>query len=158
LCVENPKHASFFVLKLWSYFVPQAPSDSTLGALVSMYKKNDYAIRPVVEAILMHPDFYLGPPMVKPPAVYVASLLRATNRFIDTGSWYWLMQGAGQQVFWPPNVSGWDDTRWLDTTRMRARWTIVAYVLETSHFDVWEDPPTYDPAETPEVAMERALA
>ena len=28
LCVENPLHPSFFVAKLWSYFVPQPPSDS----------------------------------------------------------------------------------------------------------------------------------
>ena len=27
LCVENPLHPSFFVEKLWSYFVPQPPSD-----------------------------------------------------------------------------------------------------------------------------------
>ena len=29
LCVENPLHASFFVTKLWSYFVPQPPSART---------------------------------------------------------------------------------------------------------------------------------
>ena len=28
LCVENPAHPSFFVDKLWSYFVPQPPSDA----------------------------------------------------------------------------------------------------------------------------------
>ena len=33
-------------------------------------------IRPVVEAILMHPAFYTGPRMIKPPVVYNAGLLR----------------------------------------------------------------------------------
>ena len=28
LCVENPLHPSFFVDKLWSYFVPQPPSEA----------------------------------------------------------------------------------------------------------------------------------
>ena len=31
LCVENPLHPSFFVDKLWSYFVPQPPSDGVRG-------------------------------------------------------------------------------------------------------------------------------
>ena len=39
-----------------------------------------YAIRPVVEAILMHPAFYRGPAMVKPPIVYIAGLLRARRQ------------------------------------------------------------------------------
>ena len=29
LCVDHPKHASFFVTKLWSYFVPIAPDART---------------------------------------------------------------------------------------------------------------------------------
>ena len=37
-------------------------------------------------------------------------------RPIDTTAWAWLCAGAGQQLFYPPNVSGWDFTRWLDTS------------------------------------------
>jgi hypothetical protein len=40
------------------------------------------------------------------------------------------MSLAGQQLFFPPNVAGWDDTRWLDTATFRARWEIAAYALE----------------------------
>ena len=35
-------------------------------------------------------------------------------------------QQAGQQLFYPPDVGGWDDTRWLDTATFRARWFIAA--------------------------------
>ncbi len=86
----------------------------------------------------MHPDFYLGPPMVKPPIVYLAGMLRATGRCIDTEAWAWLGEQMGQMLFWPPNVAGWDDSRWLDTSRMRARWEAVNYVLETEWFDPWD--------------------
>jgi hypothetical protein len=37
---------------------------------------------------------------------------------------------AGQQLFYPPNVSGWDDTRWLDTSTFRARWLIARRALQ----------------------------
>jgi uncharacterized protein (DUF1800 family) len=67
--------------------------------------------------------------MVKPPAVYVSGLLRGLGRGIDTEAWTWLMSLSGQQLFYPPNVAGWDDSRWLDTATFRARWEIAAYAI-----------------------------
>jgi uncharacterized protein (DUF1800 family) len=157
LCIEHPLHASFFVERLWSYFIPQAPSADTRDALISIYTSNGYAIRPVLEAILMHPDLYLGPPMVKPPVVFLAGMLRALGRGIDTDDWVWLCGLMGQQLFRPPNVSGWDDTRWLDTSRMRARWITITYTLEQSYHDPWNGA-GYDPNEAPEPALDKALA
>jgi uncharacterized protein (DUF1800 family) len=129
LCLENPDHASFFVRKLWSYFVPTAPGPKTEAALEKMYRA-DFQIRPVVEAILMHPDLYNGPRMVKPPAVYTAGLLRAAGRGIDTSLWWRLDALAGQRLFYPPNVAGWDDSRWLDTSTSRGRWFIALTALD----------------------------
>jgi len=158
LCVENPYHASYFVTRLWSYFVPVPPSASTLNHLVSMYRQGGYAIRPIVEAILMHPDLYVGPAMVKPPVVYLASLLRAEGRYIDTDDWTWLCQQAGQMLFWPPNVSGWDETRWLDTGTMRGRWLLVTYALnDFGYAEAWDDDNPYDPTETVNEAINSAL-
>jgi uncharacterized protein (DUF1800 family) len=156
LCVENPLHASFFVKKLWSYFIPQPPSSSTQSALESIYTSNSYAIRPVLEAILMHPDFYEGPAMVKPPVVYLASLMRATGTFIHDEQWIWLSDMAGQRLFYPPNVAGWDDNRWLDTNTLRGRWLYVNGLLEDLHVEVWDD--SYDPEELADPAVDSALA
>jgi Protein of unknown function (DUF1800) len=156
LCVENALHPSFFVRKLWSYFIPQAPSSDTLSALESIYTSNSYAIRPVLEAILTHPDFYEGPAMVKPPIVYLASLMRATGTFIHDEQWIWLSQGAGQMLFYPPNVSGWDDNRWLDTNTLRGRWLCANGLMEDHHVEVWDEP--YDPTEAADPAVDKALA
>jgi hypothetical protein len=156
LCVEHPLHPSFFVEKLWSYFVPTPPSAGTARALQNIYTGNGRQIRPVVEAILMHPDFYLGPPMVKPPVVYLASLLRRLGRGIDSDSWTWLCAQAGQMLFWPPNVSGWDDDRWLDTSTIRARWLLVTYCLEDRFMDAWDE--SYSTTENPVQALNSALS
>jgi uncharacterized protein (DUF1800 family) len=126
LCLGHPQHPSYFVTKLWSYFVPTPPDAATTVALQTVYAKR--LVRPVVEAILLHPDFYEGPRMVKPPVVYNAGLLRAVDRYVDTSIWWTLGQQAGQQLFYPPDVGGWDDTRWLDTATFRARWFIAALV------------------------------
>jgi uncharacterized protein (DUF1800 family) len=129
LAVHHPKHRSFFVEKLWSYFIPTAPPAATRHALESLYVRHGFAIRSVVEAILKHPLLYTGPRMVKPPVVYLAGMLRATKRGIDTEAWTWLSNQAGQQLFYPPNVSGWDDERWLDTASFLARWNLAGRVL-----------------------------
>jgi uncharacterized protein (DUF1800 family) len=128
LCLTHPKHRSFFVDKLWRYFVPTAPDGATRRTLEALYAK-DFQIRPVVEAILRHPALYTGPRMVKPPAVYSAGLLRALGRGIDTTAWAWLSSGTGQRLFLPPNVAGWDDERWLDTATFRGRWWVANYAI-----------------------------
>jgi uncharacterized protein (DUF1800 family) len=124
LCLRHPRHAPFLVDKLWRYFVPAAPDAGTRRALEALYRK-DFQVRPVVEAILRHPALYTGPRMVKPPAVYTAGLLRGLGRGVDTQAWSWLASGTGQRLFMPPNVSGWDDERWLDTATFRGRWDVA---------------------------------
>jgi uncharacterized protein (DUF1800 family) len=157
LCVTHPLHASFFCIKLWSYFVPTSPDDATLASLQSVYVSSGRQIRPVVEAILMHPDFYEGPEMVIPPVVFTAGLLRATGRGIDTTAWSWLADFSGQRLFYPPNVAGWDDTRWLDTSTLRGRWLTAHYALQKQAINPWATP-GYDPTEDAATAVTAAMA
>jgi uncharacterized protein (DUF1800 family) len=121
LCLEHPRHARFVIRKLWSSFIPGRPSKKTERQLMKIYKRT-YAIRPVVENILMHPRFYDGPRMVKPPVVYLAGMLRARRQGIDGESLTWIANLCGQRLFDPPNVAGWDEERWLDTATLRGRW------------------------------------
>jgi uncharacterized protein (DUF1800 family) len=130
LCLEHRSHPSFVVSKLWSYFIPTSPDKKTAKALAAMYVNKRRAIRPLVEAILMHPDFYNGPRMVKPPVVYVAGMLRATGRGIDRDDWTWICDLAGQVLFRPPNVAGWDEQRWLDTATFRGRWLAANTIMD----------------------------
>jgi hypothetical protein len=129
LVLENPFHRSFFVLKLWSYFVPSPPDAPTQAALEALYVASGYSIRDVLEAILLHPDLYQGAPLVKPPAVYNAGLMRITSQTITDDAWSWLGDMSGQMLFYPPNVAGWNDRAWLDTSRVYGRWNLAAHAL-----------------------------
>jgi Protein of unknown function (DUF1800) len=160
LCVEHPLHASFFVTKLWGYFIASPPDEATLASLQGLYVGSNYSIQAVVEAILQHPDFYEGPELVTPPVVYNAGLLRSIRRPIDTTSWTWLSANAGQQLFYPPNVSGWDFTRWLDTSTAKARWEMASYVTSETYPNPWppEGQPQYSATESSAEALSSALA
>jgi uncharacterized protein (DUF1800 family) len=157
MCVHHPMHPSFFVNKLWSYFIPTPPSDSDRRALESLYSSSGYQVRPVLEAILLHPAFHTGPRMVKPPVVFVAGLLRMLQRSVDGEQWTWYCQGAGQQLFYPPDVSGWDDSRWLDTNTVHGRFDVVSEALSDRYLD-GDAVDGYDETETPEAAVAAARA
>ena len=152
LCLENPKHASFFVTKLWSYFVPTPPPRSTQAALQKLYLA-DYQVKPVVSAILQHPLVYDGPRMVKPPVVHLAGLMRRIKAGITTTDWAWIGAMSGQQLFYPPNVAGWDDTRWLDTATYRGRFIAVQTLLQPRALNPNKTKSPYDA----EKVLERAL-
>jgi uncharacterized protein (DUF1800 family) len=153
LVVDHPMHASFFVKKLWSYFIPVPPSDAQRQALEELYVSTGNQIRPVLEAILTSQAFYDSPRMVKPPVVFVTGAMRILQRFIHGEAWDDNCLKSGQRLYWPPDVGGWDDTRWLDTCTMQGRWATVYFLLRP-HLTVWN---TYDASETADQAVDAAL-
>jgi hypothetical protein len=131
--------------------VPPKPKDRK--ALERLYVESGYAIQPLVESILMHPKLYTGPSMVKPPVVYIAGLHRARRRGV-AGDWAWISSIAGQRLFRPPNVAGWKDDRWLDTSTFRGRWIAANEVAASDAIDS-EKP--YNERETSKAALRKAL-
>jgi uncharacterized protein (DUF1800 family) len=153
LCVSHPLHSSFFVRKLWSYFVPVPADRATQASLESLYRSGRQ-VRPVLQAILQHPAVYDGPRMVKPPVVHLAGLLRRIGAGITTTDWSWIGSLSGQQLFYPPNVAGWDDARWLDTATYRGRWIAVQRILQERKLDPAKGKTTPDAQDV----LEKALA
>jgi len=157
LCVSHPLHASHFVTKLWSAFVPVPADEATQAHLQWLYVDRGHAIAPVVEAILKHPTFLRGPSLVKPPVVHNVGVLRTIGRPIDTMSWTWMAEATGQRLFFPPNVAGWNEDRWLDTSRWRGRWDVVATAIWDRTIDAWSETSPYSATETPEEALATVL-
>jgi uncharacterized protein (DUF1800 family) len=153
LCVSHPLHSSFFVRKLWGYFVPVAPDRATRAGLESLYR-NGRQVKPVLQAILQHPDLYDGPRMTKPPVVHIAGLLRRINAGVTSTDWSWIGSLSGQQLFYPPNVAGWDDARWLDTATYRGRWIAVQRILQDRKLDASKGTAPSDP----QTVLKKALA
>lgn len=133
LAINHPKHAPYLCKKLWGYFTPRPCPPGTLRTMVNAYKKSKTQIRPVLQIILTHPALVadLGEPdQVKPPAVFVAGMLRKTNQFVTDDSWTWMLENMGQRPFYPPNVSGWEhDEAWLTTATIRARYEGASHVV-----------------------------
>ena len=103
---------------------PDAAAARDPAALERLYMRERYAIRPVVEAILRHPDVLRAARgMVKPPVVYIAGLLRvrrARRRH--------RVVALARGLCGPAPVPSAErrragrTTRWLDTATWRGRW------------------------------------
>ena len=148
LCLTHRSHPSFFVEKLWSYFIPAPPGRKPPRA----QRCTSAALRrPArVEAILRHPRFYEGPRMVKPPVVYLAGLCAGPAQLDTTrgpGS-----DTDGPAALRPPNVAGWDDARWLDSGTWRGRWHAASEAIGERRIS---DDDGYRP-DNPKQAVDRA--
>jgi uncharacterized protein (DUF1800 family) len=153
--VDHPMHPSFVVLKLWAYFIPTAPSAQTQAELEQLYRKNGERLLPIIEAILLHPDLHAGPSMTKSPVVHAASLLRATSTPIMSSTWYYLAESSGQFLGFPPNVAGWNERAWLNTSSHAARWQFPHQVLRETGA---KEAQYVDKTESPTEAIENAIA
>lgn len=128
--------------KIWSYFAYPNPDVALISNLVSSTNfQNNWDIKVLLRAILVHPDFYtdkakLG--IISTPAEFVARVLRQagerTNTELNRKALYGMVDMA-QELFEPPNVSGWKQNGyWLSTSQIGARGNFakLAYDLPSS--------------------------
>lgn len=160
LVAAHPRHAPFLITKLWHWFIVPEPSRDTLRSLTTIYQRSGRQIRPVVRAILSHPALYanLGAPdMVKSPVVHMAGALRTTGTPVRWDSPAWMMESAGQRLFGPPSVAGWEGgPAWMSSNAMRVRFEVGNFLLERSGRVAVPDR-AGNPGLTPAAALEQAL-
>ena len=157
LVLNHPDHPKHFVTKLWSYFSAEPLSGGDTRAAEHLYLSSDKQIRPVVEAMLMHPLIHAGPRMVKPPIVQIAGMLRGIGRYIDTDAWAWESSLVGQMPFYPPNVAGWEAERWLNTGTWLARFNLTSQIIDEKRVIKPANTDTVTPAD-PALLTKQALA
>jgi hypothetical protein len=88
-----------------------------------------FEIRPWVRALLVHDDFYDAATkngLVRTPVDFSVALMHATGQPAQDAAQTYLMERAGQQLLFPPNVSGWKPNGyWVNASAMEARNRLV---------------------------------
>ena len=135
LVTRHRRHPEFMVAKLWGYFIAAAERGDDEEAGEALRRARPRRAPAAGGDPLPPRSLRPGKRMVKPPVVQAAGMLRAVGRGIDTPAWSWLCESAGQYLFMPPNVAGWDDTRWLDTATFRARWNMAQQICNPAQLD-----------------------
>ena len=150
--------ARFLTAKLWSFFAKPDPPANVVDDLATVLLAAGFELRPVLRALFLRPEFYgaeVRSGLVRTPVEYVTSIMRATTKtatYVKTDQW---MGALGQQLFSPPNVSGWKpNAYWISAAAAgyRARFAdSLANQLARDRF--LADSATKPPAEAVDAAL-----
>jgi uncharacterized protein (DUF1800 family) len=145
----QPVHGKFMARKLFRFFVHDTPDEAAVNRFADIYVKSGFNVKELVRQLLLSPEFrsdqaYFA--MIKSPAEYTIGALRALSaRFPDIRAWLGInsaMKVMGQQIFAPPDVSGWAGNKsWINSTTYYSRANLAAQLVSL------ESEATIDPAE-----------
>lgn len=124
--LEHPATAKNIVTKLWHYFVSDDVSAPDIDRLARIFRDNNYEIKPVLEALFKTPAFWSPDnraTLIRSPADFIASTLRAAQMpAIERRVLLTATRKMGQQLFYPPNVKGWQQGHyWINAQTLLAR-------------------------------------
>lgn len=125
--------ARFMAAKLWSFFAYPDPETEVVDDLAAVFLANDFNVAELVRAIFNHSQFLSTKAkqgLVRSPVEWVVACMRATGLMAWDANPQWWMEDMGQQLFEPPNVSGWrPNGYWLATSRLWARANWSRYII-----------------------------
>jgi uncharacterized protein (DUF1800 family) len=129
ILVNNPAKqliaAKFIAKKLWEFLAYVGPSATIVDALAATFVAGGMEIKPLVQAILNHDEFYsvtARQGLVRTPIEFIVALCYHTGLRPDDFGVAWRAEQTGQQLYQPPNVSGWrPNAYWLNTSALSGR-------------------------------------
>lgn len=134
---EQPATAEFLSAKLWKYFAKEEVDAEAVTALAAVMRESNYEIRPVLRALFQSKRFYADDiigTQVKSPAQYVAQLCEDLG--LERLPYGAMAQGTrvlGQDLFYPPNVKGWDGNRaWINANSLLLRYNLPVALAQAS--------------------------
>lgn len=134
---EQPATARFISAKLWKYFAKEEVDDAAVEALAAVLRENNYEIKPVLRALFASRRFYeddVVGTQVKSPAQFVTQLCEDLGlEVLPYGAMAQATRVLGQDLFYPPNVKGWDGNRaWINANSLLLRYNLPVKLAQAS--------------------------
>jgi uncharacterized protein (DUF1800 family) len=126
--------AQFIAATVYQFFTREAASPSTVQQLADAFVAGGMSIRPLIEAVLLHDDFWAPATryaIVRSPVEFVVATLKQTGyRFTaSSAEGRNFLEPMGQTPFEPPNVAGWGvNGYWLSTATAWARGNFASWL------------------------------
>jgi uncharacterized protein (DUF1800 family) len=133
--LDQPAAPRFIVRKLVRYFVfdEPEPSDALLAPLAAEFRESGLdvgrLVRRIVGSELFFSEHALGR-KVRSPVELGVGLLRALEGSCNVFKLGEELAALGQELFYPPNVKGWDGGRtWINSSTLLGRASLVPRLL-----------------------------
>jgi uncharacterized protein (DUF1800 family) len=136
ILLEQPRCAEFICAKLVRAFVDEErPRPELVAALADVMRREDYQLKPVLEALFTSRDFYADDVIagqIKSPVQLVVGAMKQLRAEVEPPVALNLaLRQMGQLPLDPPNVAGWDGGKhWINTTTLLARYNFALLLLE----------------------------
>jgi uncharacterized protein (DUF1800 family) len=126
---EQEATSRFIVQKLWSFFAYGDPEPEIIDELASTFRSTGYEIKPVMKKMFLSNAFYSDKAIgtqIKSPAQFVVML--AHDMDLTPPPYQSMARSSaqlGQNLFYPPNVKGWDGGRaWINANTLLSRYNL----------------------------------
>jgi len=140
IILARPVASEFICWKLYRFFVndlPGTPDKDTQGFILKLAKElreRDYNLKPVLKQLFKSEHFYDSAnvaALIKSPVQLIVQTVRSLRTPVRSLN---ALNSAcdlmGQDLFYPPNVKGWDGGRaWINTSTLFVRHNVVIYLL-----------------------------
>ncbi len=131
---EQPATAEYIASELWTYFVYENPEPEIVMELAETLRKNDYEMKPMLELMFASNAFYSDKAVgtqIKSPAQLIVQMCsdlgveQPPYTSVNTA-----MRQLGQELFYPPNVKGWDGGRaWINANALLYRYNLPGMLI-----------------------------
>jgi uncharacterized protein (DUF1800 family) len=117
--------AHYMARKFWEFFAYQNPSAALVDSLATTFVGTGWSIKELLRAIFTNPEFYSATAKqgrVRSPIEYVVTVLKGLQVPSADVHPAWYMEGMGQEMYNPPDVSGWKLNKyWISTSMLLAK-------------------------------------
>ncbi|MCH7959261.1 MAG: DUF1800 domain-containing protein [Candidatus Hydrogenedentes bacterium] len=131
---KQPVTAKFIAEKLWAFFAYENPEPEGIAVLAQIFREHNYELKPVLRQLFLSEAFYSERAMgsqIKSPVQFMLQLVH--NLELESPPYGPMTQGTaalGQNLFYPPNVKGWDGGRaWINANTLLFRYNIPKMLI-----------------------------
>lgn len=134
---EQPTASTFLCTKLYKYFVQEEPDVEVVNVMAETFRANNFNVQPVLAELFRSEAFYTDAAMgmqIKSPAQFAVQLVDDLSLekppYAELGR---VTRLLGQDLFYPPNVKGWDGNRaWINANSLLQRYNLPVEVIQAS--------------------------
>jgi uncharacterized protein (DUF1800 family) len=136
IALDQPATAEFMATKLFTYFVHDHPSPTTISRLADTFRRSGYEVRDLVRAILRSPEFSSDEAyhaLVKSPPEHVIGSLKSLGIADASPTLVNALNRMGMILFNPPSVAGWAwGPAWINTATLLERMNAANTLLQSA--------------------------
>ncbi|MFK7935503.1 MAG: DUF1800 family protein, partial [Saprospiraceae bacterium] len=128
--------ARYICEKIYTYFISTKIDEVIVMEMAMTFQENDFEIATVLRQLFKSEHFFadaiIGAKIKSPLDIFINFMVETNTPVNDEtkeGAAY-LAYLLGQQVFNPPDVSGWKgDKSWINSSRLTGRWQGIDFLL-----------------------------